>query len=181
MVFIFLHKPNTMNLQTKETQEAAYQLAGLIYGISLDGIVTKNEYNALKNWCNVHEGLCENETFQQLYSRVHPIIEDGKVNHEELEEMKLILREFVADIGSEKLDRPNLFFLHGIFEGILASGDINTYEVYRLNQWLEKNEHLRDHASFQELFELVHRVLEDQKVDDDEAKLLKSFFTDQLA
>lgn len=95
--------------------------------------------------------------------------------------MKLILREFVADIGSEKLDRPNLFFLHGIFEGILASGDINTYEVYRLNQWLEKNEHLRDHASFQELFELVHRVLEDQKVDDEEAKLLKSFFADQLA
>jgi hypothetical protein len=169
-----------MNLTSKETQAAAYQLAGMIYGISLDGIVNKNEYQALKNWCATNEGLCENEAFQRLHGKISPIIEDGNVNSEELEEMKIILREFIGDVGSEKLDKPNLYFLHGIFEGILASGDVNTYEIYRLNQWLEKNEHLQGDSTFDELFGLVQSVLEDKKVDDEESRKLKEFFISQL-
>lgn len=169
-----------MNLNSKETQAAAYQLAGLIYGISLDGIVNKNEYEALKNWCTINEGLCENESFQKLHSQIRPIIEDGQVNNEELEVMKNILREFIGDVGSEKLAKPNLFFLQGIFQGILSSGDVNTYEIYRLNQWMEKNEHLQSDSTFNELFSLVQNVLEDKKVDDEESKKLKEFFAAQL-
>ncbi|GMQ24339.1 hypothetical protein Aoki45_10210 [Algoriphagus sp. oki45] len=169
-----------MNLNDKETQKAAYQLAGLIYGVSLDGVVNKNEYEALKNWCSTNEPLCENENFQSLYEKIRPIVEDGKVNNEELEEMKNILREFVGDVGSEKLEKPNLYFLSGIFQGILASGDVNTYEIYRLNQWMEKNTHLQEHAPFDELFPLVKSVLEDKKVDNEEAMRLKEFFASHL-
>ena len=169
-----------MNLNDKETQKAAYQLAGLIYGVSLDGVVNKNEYEALKNWCSINEPLCENENFQSLYEKIRPIVEDGKVNNEELEEMKNILREFVGDVGSEKLEKPNLYFLSGIFQGILASGDVNTYEIYRLNQWMEKNTHLQKHPPFDELFPLVKSVLEDKKVDNEEAIRLKEFFASHL-
>lgn len=160
-----------------ETQKAAFQLAGLIYGISLDGIVDRNEFLALKSWCGEFEPLCEKEEFQRLYSQIKPIIDDGKVNSEEIEEMKLILNKFLEELGAENMDTPNLYFLSGIFKGILASGDINTYEMYRLNQWLEKNNHLKSQAPFNEMFEVIEDVLEDKKVDDGEAHRLKEFFS----
>lgn len=166
---------NTSN--NSETKKAAFQLAGLIYGISLDGIVDRNEYLALKSWCGEFEPLCEQEEFQKLHSRIKPIIDDGKINSEEIEEIKIILNQFLDDLGALGEEDGKLYFLNGIFKGILASGDINTYEMYRLNQWLEKNASLRNAPPFNELFEIIQSVLEDKIVDDDEAKKLKVFFS----
>lgn len=160
-----------------ETKKAAYQLAGLIYGISLDGIIDRNEYLALRSWCTEFEPLCEQEEFQRLHGKVNPIIEDGKVNAEEIEEIKIILSDFLDDLGAKNGLASNLYFLNGIFKGILASGVINTYELYKLNQWLEKNDHLKTSAPFDEVFALIQEVLEDKKVDDEEAIRLKAFFT----
>lgn len=167
-------------MDNQEIRNAAYQLAGLIYGISLDGIVTKNEYEALKSWCQENEPLCELESFQNLHSQIKPIIDDGKVNAEEIEELKAIINNFLEENDAKTSEVPNLYFLNGIFKGILASGDINTYEIYKLNQWLEKNEHLKTSAPFDEMFSLIASVLEDKKVDDDEAKQLKSFFSNLI-
>lgn len=166
-----------MNRTEQEIRNAAFQLAGLIYGISLDGIVTKNEYEALKSWCLENEPLCELDAFQKLYGRIKPIIDDGKVNSEEIEELKNIIYGFLEESGAEKETVPNMYFLNGIFKGILANGDINTYEIYKLNQWLEKNSQIKSQAPFRELFEVVQKVLEDKKVDDDEAFRLKGFFS----
>lgn len=166
---------NTSN--NSETKKAAFQLAGLIYGISLDGIVDRNEYLALKSWCGEFEPLCEQEEFQKLHSRIKPIIDDGKINSEEIEEIKIILNQFLDDLGALGEEDGKLYFLNGIFKGILASGDINTYEMYRLNQWLEKNASLRNAPPFNELFEIIQSVLEDKIVDDEEAKKLKVFFS----
>lgn len=163
-----------------ETLKAAYELAGMIYGISLDGTVNRNEYEALKNWCFHNESLCQDSTFQKLYEKIQPIILDGKVNHEELHDLNQILKSFLGDFESEEVKHPNLYFLNGIFEGILASGDINTYEIYRLKQWLEKNSNLKGESPFDELIPLVESVLADQKVDDQEAIQLKEFFKNHI-
>lgn len=165
------------NLDNTEIKNAAFQLSGLIYGVSLDGIVTRNEYQALKSWCSEFEPLCEMEAFQKLHEEIKPIIEDGKINSEEIDQIKFILNNFLEELGAKNEDTPNLYFLSGIFKGILSSGDINTYEVYKLNQWLEKNEHLKTHAPFDEMFAVIQDVLEDKKVDDEEALKLKGFFS----
>lgn len=167
-------------MNNQEIRNAAFQLAGLIYGISLDGVITKNEYEALKSWCQENEPLCELESFQNLHSQIRPIIDDGKVNSEEIEELKTIITKFLERNGADKELAPNMYFLNGIFKGILASGDINTYEIYKLNQWLEKNEHLKNSTPFDELFTLIATVLEDKKVDDEEALRLKKFFSTHL-
>lgn len=167
-------------MTNQETRNAAFQLAGLIYGISLDGVITKNEYDTLKSWCVENEPLCEMEAFQHLHSQIRPIIDDGKVNSEEIEELKDILNKFLEENGADSSSAPNLYFLNGIFKGILASGDVNTYEIFKLNQWLEKNEHLKSSAPFDEMFSLIATVLEDKKVDDEEAKQLKAFFSNLI-
>lgn len=160
-----------------ETKKAAFQLAGLIYGISLDGIIDRNEYLALKSWCQEFEPLCEREEFQELHAQIKPIIDDGKINSEEIEEIKIILNRFLEDLGCLDEKTCKLYFLNGIFKGILASGDVNTYEMYRLNQWLEKNTSLKDTAPYSELFTMIQSVLEDKYVDDSEARKLKNFFS----
>ncbi len=167
------------NPKITEGKNAAYQLSGLIYGVSLDGVINRNEFQALKNWCQEYEHLCEIEAFQKLYCVVKPIVDDGQVNSEELEQIRNILTGFLEQFGG-RTDSSNLHFLHGLFQGILASGDVNTYEIYKLNQWLEKNTALKTQAPYDELFWLVQRVLEDQKVDDAEAKRLKEFFSTHL-
>lgn len=164
----------------QEIENAAFQLAGLIYGISLDGIITKNECEALKSWCNENIPLCELESFQRLHRQIKPIIDDGNINSEEFEELKQILNEFLELNSAKNEEKPNLYFLNGIFKGILASGNINTYEIYRLNQWLEKNDYLKNSAPFDEMFWLITSVLEDKQVDDDEAVQLKSFFANLI-
>lgn len=167
-------------MNNQEIKNAAFQLAGLIYGISLDGVITKNEYEALKSWCRENEPLCELDSFQSLHSQIRPIIDDGKVNSEEIEELKSIINSFLAENGADNELAPNMYFLNGIFKGILASGDINTYEIYKLNQWLEKNEQLKKSTPFDELFALIASVLEDKKVDDEEAVQLKEFFSKMI-
>lgn len=164
------------NPNNQETTQAAFELAGMIYGISLDGVVNHNEFEALKNWCHQNECLCDNPSFQDLFEKIHPIILDGSINHEELDEINSILKSFLGDFEEEQAHHPNLYFLNGIFEGILASGDVNTYEIYRLNQWMEKNKHLENESPFDELLPLIKSALADQKVDDQEAAILKSFF-----
>lgn len=168
------------NPTNTEVKNAAFQLAGLIYGISLDGVITKNEYEALKSWCNENEPLCELHSFQRLHSQIKPIIDDGNVNSEEIEELKEIIKGFLEENGGSSEEATNLYFLNGIFKGILASGDVNTYEIYKLNQWLEKHDHLQTSAPFDELFDLIASVLEDKKVDDEEALKLKQFFSTHL-
>jgi hypothetical protein len=164
---------NPTNLETKK---AALQLAGLIYGVSLDGVIDRNEFHALKSWCAEFEPLCEQQGFQQLHSKINPIIQDGKVNAEEIEDIKVIINEFLDDLGARKGVAANLYFLNGIFKGILASGVVNTYEMYKLNQWLEKNDHLKTSAPFDEVFSLIQEVLEDKKVDNEESVKLKAYF-----
>lgn len=163
-----------------EIKKAAFQLAGLIYGISLDGVVSQNELHALKSWCHEHEPLCEMSAFKKLHSEVKPIIDDGRVNSEEIQELKQIINNFLEETGAKHEVEPNLYFLNGIFKGILASGDINTYEIYKLNQWLEQNDQLKNSAPFDELFALIAEVLEDKKVDDEESVRLKTLFTKMI-
>ena len=163
-----------------EAKNAAFELSGLIYGITLDGVVNWNEFQVLKNWCRDYEPLCKIKAFQRLYEDIRPIIDGGKVNSEEMEQIKQLLIAFLEEIACEADQSSNLHFLKGLFHGVLASGDINTYEIYKLNQWLEKNSHLRAQSPFDEMFEIVDKVLEDKKVDDSEAKRLKEFFSKHL-
>lgn len=163
-----------------QIQNIAYELAGLIYGISLDGHVNKNEFDRLKAWCENHEHLCELEEFKVLHEQVNPIIKSGVVTNEEIEDLIDILNDFLEKTGSQNPEKLNLYFLHGLFEGILASGEVNTYEVFRLNQWIQKNEHLKDQKPFDELHQMISQVLKNHRISDADGVKLKSFFSDLI-
>lgn len=163
-----------------QIQNVAYELAGLIYGISLDGHVNKNEFDRLKIWCETHEPLCELEEFKELHQQVQPIIQSGIVTNEEIEDLTDILNDFLKKTGDHDQNKLNLYFLHGLFEGILASGEVNTYEVFKLNQWIQKNEHLADQKPFDELHQMISQVLKNHRISSEDGVKLKFFISDLM-
>ncbi|MBY5950605.1 hypothetical protein OU792_09950 [Algoriphagus sp. NF] len=166
-----MEKPNNPNYHN-----AAKDLAGLIYGVALDGVVTRNEYAALKEWCNEHEGLCSYGPFEKLYSKIRPLIDSGKISVEELDEIEETLDQFLESIGSEKrIDKPDQIFINGMFKGILSSGDINDQEVYKLKTFLELEENRKIQEEYTGLYELIKKVWADGKVDDQEFRILKDY------
>ncbi|SDD10526.1 hypothetical protein SAMN04488104_10152 [Algoriphagus faecimaris] len=175
-----LFKLNKIKMESK-IQNVAYELAGMIYGISLDGHVNKNEYDQLKAWCTNHEHLCEMEEFKSLHEQINPIIQSGVVTSEEIEDLKEILDNFLEKTGPKDEKKLNMFFLQGLFEGILSSGEVNTYEVYKLNQWIQKNEHLKNQKPFDELYGMIGQVLKNHRISDEDGVKLKSFFSEMIA
>lgn len=166
-----MEKPNNPNFQN-----AAKELAGLIYGVSLDGVITRNEFAAIKNWCNSYEPLCSYEPFQHLHDRIKPIIDAGKMTSEELDEIENSLNLFLKEIGSkEQINKPDQIFINGMFQGILSSGDINDQEVYKLKIFLEKEGNEKIQQEYAGLYELIQKIWSDGKVDDAEFRILKDY------
>lgn len=162
--------------KSTEWKNAATELAGMIYGVSLDGVVTRNEYETLKNWCADNESLCEHEPFNGLYSKIKPIVDSGSVNKQELEEIEDILNKFLEKIGSkQRVEDSNKLFIKGLLKGILSSGDINDQEVYKLKQFLENQDDENLKSKFNGLKELIDKIWEDGKVDDAEFRILKDY------
>lgn len=128
----------------------------------------------------MHENLCESEEFKELHDQVNPIIKSGIVTNEEIEDLIDTLNDFLKKTGSQTSEKLNLYFLHGLFEGILASGEINTYEVFKLNQWIQKNDHLKNQRPFDELHQMIGQVLKNHRISDEDGVKLKSFFSDLI-
>jgi hypothetical protein len=166
------------NPTASEIQNAANQLAGMIYGVSLDGMVSRSEYEALKAWCRDHEPLCEIEGFQKLHNQINPIIHSGIVTSEEIEDIRLILEKFLSENGTPiNENNPNLFFINGVFQGILANGEVNKQEAYKLEKWLEKNVNLRSQAPYDALYLAVHKALENGKINHEESNELRAILS----
>jgi len=143
---------------------------------ALDGVVTRNEYAALKEWCNEHEVLRSYEPFDKLYCKIRPLIDSGKISVEELDEIEETLDQFLESIGSSKrIDKPDQIFINGIFKGILSSGDINDQEVYKLKTFLELEENRKIQEEYTGLYELIKKIWADGKVDDQEFRILKDY------
>ncbi|MCS5489805.1 hypothetical protein [Algoriphagus limi] len=168
-----MEKPNNPHFQN-----AAKELAGLIYGVSLDGVITRNEYAALKSWCGQYEHLCSYEPFQHLFTRIKPIIDSGKISVEEIDEINESIDHFLEEIGSNNTSHnPDQIFIDGMFQGILSSGDINDQEVYKLKSFLELEGNEKIREEYSGLYELIKKIWSDGKVDDAEFRILKDYLT----
>jgi len=68
--------------------------------------------------------------------------------------------------------------LQAILCGISSDGTITTEEVQGLSRWLEEHKHLRTCWPYDELDTLVTVALQDQRVDEEEQRILAGFFNE---
>ncbi|WP_339708170.1 hypothetical protein [Algoriphagus aquimarinus] len=117
-----------------QTQVAFHNLNGLVNGIAMDGRITISEYEALKVWCNTHEGLCSEEPFLSFFEEISTKVKTGTIGQEEIIELKEILEKHALNFEEKDKTKADLHFLQGICYGIMADGDINKYELEMLKK-----------------------------------------------
>jgi NAD-dependent DNA ligase len=71
--------------------------------------------------------------------------------------------------------------LHAIVGGIVSDGKVSEDELRGLSAWLQDHEHLKTCWPYDEIDSLITSVMADQKIDANEHKMLKDFFSDFVA
>jgi NAD-dependent DNA ligase len=155
-------------------------LKGILVGISIDSVITKEELRPLKNWLEENKDLSEKQPFDETYAVVKDALEDGILTDEEKEDILWFCEKFSGEKSYYSLITAELQVLQGILGGIVADGIITKEELEGLSDWLTEHEGLKGNWPFDELEALILEVLRDGVIDEDEHKLLMTFFSEFL-
>lgn len=160
--------------------KAVNSLLGLVQGIAIDGQVNSSEVSLLRMWLLDHQDVAHKHPFSELVPKIAAAVADGVLDDEERADItwlcqKLRSTEFYDQVTAD------LQQLHAVVGGIAADGRVTVEEMRGLSEWLSEHEHLKTCWPYDEVESLTTKVLQDQRIDDDEHRLLKAFFTEFMA
>lgn len=160
--------------------KAINTLVGLIEGIALDGVINDKELGLLHLWLTEHEEYRTKHPFNDLVPVVEASVQDQVLDEEERKDI-LWLCERLQSTQYFDAVTADLQVLHAILGGIAADGLVTKEELVGLREWVDNHEHLRTLWPFDEVDSLLTAVLRDGKIDDNEQRVLKAFFSEFLA
>lgn len=138
-------------------------LLGLIKGIGADGHINQMEVERLKRWLSEVVGYRDNSPYRDVRLMIEEILEDGKVDHEELLDLEWLCEQF--------LNKENPYFnvvtrgvqqLSGILSGIEADDNINDSELLFLKNYVDSHGYLKNTWPYDEVLSLVNAIVEDK-------------------
>ncbi|WP_159799954.1 BRCT domain-containing protein [Flavobacterium sp. MK4S-17] len=164
-----------------EADKAINSLKGILEGINLDGVVNKAEINELNKWALTHQALIKRNPFKEfMYIIQSSLIDVDELNqdtiHETIEDLYWLCQKYEQDSYYYNAVTADLQTLQGLCHGIMADGIINETEIYNLNTWLNRNEHLTSYYPYDELRSLILSIISDKKIEEEEILVLKAFF-----
>lgn len=80
------------------------RLQGFLGGIIADGEIKKSELNELKKWMYDHEHLKTHWPYDEIYSLLIEVLEDGKIDSKEHEMLLQFFDEFITYPGHRAID-----------------------------------------------------------------------------
>ena len=98
----FLEKATSENVFYDFITSDLQVLQGILHGILADGIVEENEIRTLSNWMEEADHLKGCYPYDEIYSLLLEVLEDGKVDKEEQELLKAFFAEFVGLSSSNR-------------------------------------------------------------------------------
>lgn len=158
-----------------ELHKAINVLRGIVAGISSSGDVNTDEINELANWCLVHASLRDRHPFSELIPVIEEAIKDDRIDEDERANILWLCGNFADNSGYYDIVTSSVQFLHGMIHGIMADSDISDREIRVLSNWLDANDYLQGTYPFDELNSLLHTILEDGKITEDERNSLLAF------
>jgi hypothetical protein len=161
-------------------EKSVNSLLGLIEGISVDGAINLSELGFLRLWLADHAGLQDRHPFNELIPVVQSALDDGLLTQDERDDITWLCERLRS---TEYFDKTtaDLQRLHAVVGGIVADGHISESELRGLSSWMQDHEHLKTCWPYDEIDSLVTSVLADQKIDPQEHKMLKDFFSEFIA
>lgn len=107
--------------------KAMVDLYGYLVGLSIDGTISSEEIQTLRQWINDHKDLSQDPRIKYVFSVINHIIADGLVTIDERRMLFDIARSFVVEV-SYKEETLAMQELLGILQGVVADEVIVTKE-----------------------------------------------------
>ena len=152
--------------------KAMVDLYGYLVGLSIDGTISSEEIQTLRQWINDHKDLSRDPRIKYVFSVINHIIADGLVTIDERRMLFDIARSFVVEV-SYKEETLAMQELLGILQGVVADEVINAREARNLLDWIDDHEEFASNRVVEPVFALLEESLEDGIVTkEEEAALL---------
>lgn len=129
------------------------------------------------HWCSLHAHLCDRHPFSELLPIIERSIVDGKVDEDEQQDILWLCNNFANDSHFYDITTSSIQFLNGLVHGIMADGQLSNEEISALHNWLDDNDFLQGTYPFDELSSMIHTILEDKTITNDERNSLLAFMS----
>lgn len=160
-----------------ELHKAINTLRGIIAGISSSDGVSADEMQEMIHWCTLHEHLRDRHPFSELLPAIERSMQDGKIDEEEQRDILWLCNNFVDEAKYYDVITSSIQFLGGLVHGIMGDGKLADSEIKVLQLWLKSNDFLQGTYPYDELSSLLHAVLEDGFITEDERNGLLAFMS----
>lgn len=160
-----------------ELHKAINTLQGIVAGITCNGDVSQDEIQELVHWCSQHEHLRNRNPFSELLPKVEEAVFDGVIDEEEQRDILWLCNNIVSDASYYDIATSSIQYLCGLVHGIMADGKLSNEEIRALCEWLDSNDFLQGTYPFDELTSMIHSILEDKVITEDERNSLLAFMS----
>lgn len=159
-------------------EKALNSLIGIIQGIRADSQINEMEIEEFQNWCLLQSPYQDIYPFKEIIPLIKESISDNILSPDEVEDILWLCNNYLHSNHYYDIITSDLHILHGIMYGILSDNNINYSELEYLKDWLKDHYHLESMFPYDEVYSLLHTVMEDGKLDKVEEQLLFAFFSD---
>ena len=160
-----------------ELHKAINTLRGIVAGISCNDGISNDEIQELVHWCSLHEHLRDRHPFSELLPAIERSIQDGIIDEDEQRDLLWLCNNFVNSTVFYDATTSSIQFLTGLIHGIMADRQLGDGEIQTLRFWLDTNDFLQGTYPFDELSSMVHTIMEDKIITEDERNRLLAFMS----
>ena len=160
-----------------ELHKAINTLRGIVAGISCNDGISSDEIQELVHWCSLHEHLRDRHPFSELLPAIERSIQDGTIDEEEQRDLLWLCNNFVNSTVFYDATTSSIQFLTGLIHGIMSDRQLGDGEIQTLRFWLDTNDFLQGTYPFDELSSMVHTIMEDKIITEDERNRLLAFMS----
>lgn len=160
-----------------ELHKAINTLRGIVAGISCNDGISTDEIQELVHWCSLHEHLRDRHPFSELLPAIERSIQDGTIDEEEQRDLLWLCNNFVNSTVFYDATTSSIQFLTGLIHGIMSDRQLGDGEIQTLRFWLDTNDFLQGTYPFDELSSMVHTIMEDKIITEDERNRLLAFMS----
>ena len=160
-----------------ELHKAINMLRGIVAGISCTNGISSDEVQELIHWCSLHEHLRDRHPFSQLLPAIERCVQDGVVDEDEQKDILWLCNNFVGSASFYDASTSSIQFLNGLVHGLMADCQLGDGEIQTLRLWLDTNDFLQGTYPFDELSSMVHTIMEDKLITEDERNSLLAFMS----
>jgi hypothetical protein len=160
-----------------ELHKAINMLRGIVAGISCSDGVSSDEIREMVHWCSLHEHLRDRHPFSELLPVIEKSIIDGEIDEDEQRDILWLCNNFVGSSAFYDAATSSIQFLNGLVHGLMADRQLGDGEIQTLRFWLDSNDFLRGAYPFDELSSMVHVIMEDNIITEEERDSLLAFMS----